>query len=320
VDIKALTNQVHPFTGQVDTAINGRDVKWNTGARYARIQPDADLAKELDNNPVFTFYVIDSNHKLVQKIKTRMLGELPPASQAAELMNKKLASQMSVDTLRRYLDFAANGADVTNDVTAIDAQWSTPPNAFGADLVGFYSEVQKSKTGLGLRSKLGANPGSIHASAQDNGRGSVVGSNFTSGVWQSYNETTLWESDDDLAVDLDALSGTNFYWRWSEIARARNNVNLACNAGYNTNSANAPAANSLVTTQNVGVARSTTQLTGSALSSKFYGTSTLNSACLDWYSSSRPADKAYLHREVWMRTYTDKNVRFYSYTANKAFR
>ena len=170
VDIKALTNQVHPFTGQVDTAINGRDVKWNTGARYARIQPDADLAKELDNNPVFTFYVIDSNHKLVQKIKTRMLGELPPASQAAELMNKKLASQMSVDTLRRYLDFAANGADVTNDVTAIDAQWSTPPNAFGADLVGFYSEVQKSKTGLGLRSKLGANPGSIHASAQDNGR------------------------------------------------------------------------------------------------------------------------------------------------------
>lgn len=314
VDIQALTNQVHPFTGQVDTAINGRDVKWNTGARYARIQPDADLTKELDNNPVFTFYVIDSNHKLVQKIKTRMLGELPPASLAAEIMNKKLASQMSIDTLRRYLDFDTNGTDVVNDVTAVNAQWSTAPNAFGADLVGFYSEVQKSKTGLGLRSKSGANPGSIHAGSRDNGSGSVIGSNFTGGVWQSYNETTLWESDDDLAVDLDALPGTNFYWRWSETARSLNSGQTVCNT------TNAPSANTLVSSQNVGVARSTNQLTGSALASKYYGTSALSSACLDWYSSSRPADKAYLHREVWMRTYTDKNVRFYSYTANKAFR
>jgi hypothetical protein len=320
VDIQALTNQVHPFTGQVDTAINGRDVKWNTGPRFARIQPDADLAKELDNNPVFTFYVIDSNHKLVQKTKTRMLGELPPASQAVEIMNKKLASQMSVDTLRRYLDFDANGADVANDVTAVNAQWSTAPNAFGADLVGFYSEIQKAKTGSGLRSKAGANPGSIHAGSRDSGSGSVIGSNYSGGAWQSYNETTLWESDDDLAVDLDALPGKNFYWRWSEIARARNDSNLACNAGYNTNTANAPAANSLVTSQNVGVARSTTQLTGSALASKYYGKSALSNACLDWYSPSRPADDAYLHREVWMRTYTDKNVRFYSYTANKEFR
>jgi hypothetical protein len=316
VDIQALSNQVHPFTGQVDPAINGRDVKWNTGPRYARIQPDADMAKELDNNPVFTFYVIDSNHKLVQKIKTRMLGELPPASLAAEIMSKKLASEMSVDTLRRYLDFDANGADVSNDVRDVTAQWTTAPNAFGADLVGFYSEVQKSKTGLGLRSKAGALPGSIHDSSRDigSGRNSIIGSSFTNNVW-SYNETTLWESDDDLAEEIDALSGTNFYWRWSEIARARNDANLACNA-----TGNAPAANSLVTTQNVGVSRSTNQLTD-RLASKYYGTSTLNSACLDWYSpNSRPADKAYLHREVWMRTYTDKNVRFYSYTANKAFR
>lgn len=314
VDIQALTNQVHPFTGQVDTAINGRDVKWNTGARYARIQPDAELTRELDNNPVFTFYVIDSNHKLVQKIKTRMLGELPPASLAAEIMNKKLASQMSVDTLRRYLDFDANGADVANDVTAVNAQWSTAPNAFGADLVGFYSEVQKTKTGLGLRSKAGANPGSIHAGSRDNGSGSVIASNFSGGVWQSYNESTLWESDDDLAVDIDALPGTNFFWRWSEFARSLNSGQTVCNT------TNAPSTNTLVSSQNVGVARSTNQLSGSVLASKYYGTSTLNNACLDWYSPSRPADKAYLHREVWMRTYTDKNVRFYSYTANKAFR
>ena len=148
----------------------------------------------------------------------------------------------------------------------------------------------------------------------------MIGSNFTNNVWQSYNETTLWESDDDLAVDLDALAGTNFFWRWSEFARSRTDSNAACNLNYGQNNANAPATNTLVTSQSVGVARSTTQLTNSPLTSKYFGVTALNSACLDWYSTSRPADKAYLHREVWMRTYTDKNVRFYSYTANKAFR
>lgn len=315
VEIQALTNQVHPFTGQVDATINGRDVKWNTGARYARIQPDADLAKEFDNNPVFTYYVINSRNQLVQKLQTRMLGELPPASLAADIMAKGMSSQMSVATLRSYLDFDANGANVANSVQSVNAQWTTPTNAFGADLVGFYSEVQKSKTGQGLRSKAGANPGSIYTASQDNGRGSVIGSNFnSSNVWQSYNETTLWESDDDLAVDLDALPGTNFYWRWSEYARSLNTGTTTCNT------TNAPTSNTLVTSQSVGVARSTTQLTNSTLLSKYFGVDALNTACLDWYSSPRPADKAYLHREVWMRTYTDKNVRFYSYTANKAFR
>jgi len=304
VEIQALTNQVHPFTGQVDTAINGRDVKWNTGARYARIQPDADLAKELDNNPAFTYYVIDSNNKLVKKINTRMLGELPPVSLAAEIMSKKMSSQMNLATLRNYLDFDTNGSDVANNVQSISAEWTTAGNAFGADLVGFYSEVQKSKTGLGLRSKFGANPGSIHSGSRDNGNNAIVPT----------TEITLWESDDDLSVDLDALPGTNFYWRWSEFARSRTNTNSTCS------SANAPAANTLVTSQNIGVARSTKQLTNSPLASKFYGVETLTAACLDWYSPARAADKAYLHREVWMRTYTDKNVRFYSYTANKAFR
>ena len=320
VEIQALTNQVHPFTGQVDTAINGRDVKWNTGARYARIEPDSDLAKEFDNNPYFTYYVIDSNNKLAQKIQSRMLGELPPASLAADILAKKMSSQMNVATLRSYLDFDANGSEVANNVQSINAQWTTTANAFGADLVGFYSEVQKSKTGPGLRSKSGASPGSIHSASRDNGQGNVIGSNFTGNVWDSYNETTLWESDDDLAVDLDALAGTNFFWRWSEFARSRTDSNAACNLNYGGNNANAPATNTLVTSQSVGVARSTTQLTNSPLTSKYFGVTALNSACLDWYSTSRPADKAYLHREVWMRTYTDKNVRFYSYTANKAFR
>lgn len=317
VEIQALTDQVHPFTGQIDPLINGRDVKWNTGPRYARIAPDAELAKEFDSNPKFTFYLIDSNDKLVQKINARMLGELPPASLAAEIMDRKLSSQMDVATLKRYLDFAAGGADVTGNVSSITAQWSTQPNAFGADMVGFYSEIQKSKAGLGLRSKSGANPQSMHATSRDNGSGNLVASTFSNGAWVSYNETTLWESDPDLAVDLDAVSGVNFYWRWSEMARALNSGQTDCNT--------APASNTLVTSQNVGVPRSSRQLSGASLSSSYFGTSQLASACLNWYGTlsnpaGRPADVAYLHRELWMRTYTDKNVRFYSYTANKAFR
>jgi hypothetical protein len=310
VEIQALTNQVHPFTGQVDTAINGRDVKWNTGARYARLQPDAALAREFDNNPVFTYYLIDSNDKLVQKINTRMLGELPPASLAAEIMRKNLSSQMDVSTLKRYLDFDAAGADVTNNVTSANAQWTTAANAFGADLVGFYSEIYKSKSGQGLRSKIGANPQSIYPASRDNGSGSVVA--FSGGA---YAETTLWETDDDLAVDLDAINGVNFYWRWSEPARSLNSGQTVCNG------TNAPAANTLLSSQSIGVARSTRQLSSRSLASNFYGTAELSSACLNWYGTpGRPADVAYLHREVWSRTYTDKNVRFYSYTANKAFR
>ena len=315
MEIQALSNQVHPFTGQVDPAINGRDVKWNTGPRFARIAPDADLAKEFDSNPVFTYYLIDSNDKLVQKINTRILGELPPASLAAEIMNNRLSSQMDVNTLRRYLDFGADGAEVTNNVTSVNAQWTTESNAFGADLVGFYSEIYKSKVGQGLRSKFGANPESRFTASRDNGAGNLVGSNYSGGVWQSYNETTLWESDADLAVDLDALAGTNFYWRWSEFARSLNSGQTECNT------TNAPAANTLVTSQNVGVPRFNRQISGATLASNYYGVSQLNSACLNWYGSpGRPADAAYLHREVWLRTYTDKNVRFYSYTANKAFR
>lgn len=301
VEIQALTDQVHPFTGQVDPGINGRNVKWNTGPRYARIAPDAALAKEFDNNPVFTYYLIDSNDKLVQKINTRMLGELPPASQAAEIMSKRLSSQMDVATLRRYLDFDAGGDNISS-INPVSAEWSTAPNAFGADLVGFYSEVQKAKTGNGLRSSTNQ---SQHSGSNDNGTRNIV----------PLTEVgfTLWDTDADLASDLDQIPGTNFYWRWSEIARLRTDPNLVCS------SANAPASNTLVTSQNLGVPRSSRQVSGS-LPLKYLGTDALANACLDWYSPGRPADKAYLHRELWMRTYTDKNVRFYSYTANKAFR
>ena len=312
VEIEALTNQIHPFTGQTDAAINGRDVKWNTGARYARIAPDAAMAKEFDNNPVFTYYIIDTNNKVAQKYSARLLGELPPVSQAREIMDMKLSSQMDVDVLKNYLNFDGSGSGI-NNTTSVTAKWTTGSNAFGADLIGFYSEIQKAKIGEGLRSKFGANPQSRVTTSRDNGAGNVVYGTTTGGVF-TYGETTLWESDPDLAVDLDALQGVNFWWRYGDFARSKTTSVGACNA------TNAPSSNYLVTSQNVGVARSTKELSASTLAKTYYGKDQLNSAdtCLDWGNGA--GTNAYLHREIWLRTYTDKNVRFYSYTANKAFK
>ena len=315
VEMEALNNQTHPFTGQIDTGINGRDVKWNTGSRFARVAPDATLAREFDSNPVFTYYIIDSNNKVAQKYTTRMLGELPPVSQAREIMERKLSSQMDVNVLRNYLDFQGNGAS-TNNTTSVSAKWTTAANAFGADLIGFYSEIQKAKPGEGLRSKTTQSRASA---SNDNGTGTVV---YATGAGSTfaYGETTLWESDPDLAGDLDQLPGVNFWWRWSDFARFKAVSSIACNPQGTGAGSNAPSTNYLVTSQNVGVARSTNEFNGSTLGKTFYGVDQLNSAdtCLDWGNGA--GTNAYVHREVWLRTYTDKNVRFYSYTANKAFR
>ena len=317
VEVEALTNQTHPFTGQTDAGINGRDVKWNTGARFARVAPDTSLAKEFDSNPVFTYYIIDTNNKVAQKYTTRMLGELPPVSQAREIMEKKLSSQMDVNVLKNYLDFQGSGA--TNNTTSVSAKWTTEANAFGADLIGFYSEIQKAKPGEGLRSKFAADPQSRVTTSRDNGSGNVVYGTTTNGVF-TYGETTLWESDPDLAVDLDALPGVNFWWRWSVFARSKTISATVCNPQGSNAGSNAPSTNALVTSQNVGVARSTKEFNGTTLAKTYYGVDQLNSSdtCLDWGNGA--GTNAYLHREVWLRTYTDKNVRFYSYTANKSFR
>ena len=299
VEIEALTNQTHPFTGLTDASINGRDIKWNTGPRFARIAPDAALAKEFDSNPVFTYYIIDTNNKVVQKYSTRMLGELPPVAQAREIMEMKRSSQMDVSVLKNYLDYQGSGA--INNTTSVSAKWTTAANAFGADLIGFYSEIQKSLPGQGLRSKLSDSQHSIISANNDTGNNKVVGS----------SETTLWASDPDLAGDLDAIPGVNFWWRYGDFARSKGDG--TCNS--------TTASSSLVTSQSVGVARSTKEFNGSTLTKTFYGANQLNSldTCLSW-SGTGPSTNAYLHREVWLRTYTDKNVRFYSYTANKAFR
>ena len=113
--------------------------------------------------------------------------------------------------------------------------------------------------------------------------------------------SSLWSSDPELAATLDAIPGRNFYWWNGAFATAP--------------SGNGCGSSPLVSTGGVGVARSTTQLDASAAySGNWYGTSALNSACLG------AASHAVLYREMFLRTYTDQNVRLYVATANRALR
>lgn len=288
VESEPLLNQVHPLTGVVSTAMNGRDARWNTGARYARMKPDAALAKTFDNNPVFTYYVIDSTNKLRMKFNVRYLGELPPASVAKDLADAEMLSVPTTQTLTKYLDFSATGVATLNNQSSVDATWTTKPGAFGADLVGFYSEVSKGRPGPGLRG-----PSSIHT------------------VNQSQAADGIWTADDDLAAELDAIPGINFWNAASGFAKERHPT-TACSPSTTT---------STVDTSSFGVGRSMKELSSRTLAtgSVFYGVDGLTDACLG-NSFSTPVTNAYLYREVWTRTYTEKNVRVYHITANKAFR
>jgi hypothetical protein len=291
VESEPLLNQVHPLTGVVSTAMNGRDALWNTGARYARMKPDAALVNTFDNNPVFTYYVIDSTNKLRMKMNIRYLGELPPASVAKDLADAEMLSVPTKQTLTKYLDFSATGAATLNNQSSVDATWTTKPGAFGADLVGFYSEVSKGRPGEGLRGPLSKYPAN-----------------------QSYtgnNADGIWAADDDLAAELDAVPGVNFWNAAGGFAKEKH-PSTACSPSTTT---------STVDTSSFGVGRSMKELSSRTLASGsvFYGVDGLNDACLGT-SFSTPVTNAYLHREVWTRTYTEKNVRVYHITANKAFR
>jgi hypothetical protein len=288
VESEPLINQVHPLTGVVTAAMNGRDARWNTGARYARIKPDADLAKKFDNNPVFTYYVIDSSNKLRMKFNVRYLGELPPASVAKDLADAEMLSVPTKQTLTKYLDFSVAGAATLNNQSSVDATWTTKTGAYGADLVGFYSEVSKGRYGPGLRGPL-----SIHSANQ------------------SQTADGIWAADDDLAAELDAIPGNNF-WNSASGFTKEKDASTACSPSTTT---------SMVDTSSFGVGRSMKELTTRTLAtgSVYYGVDGLSDACLGT-SFSTPVTNAYLHREVWTRTYTEKNVRVYHITSNKAFR
>jgi hypothetical protein len=273
--------------------MNGRDARWNTGARYARMKPDAALTQTFDNNPVFTYYVVDSTNKLRMKFNVRYLGELPPASVAKDLADAEMLSVPTRQTLAKYLDFSATGAANLNNQSSVDAEWTTKSGAFGADLIGFYSEVTRGRPGPGLRG-----PSSIHS------------------VNQSQVADGIWTADVDLAAQLDAISGNNFWNAASGFAKEKSSGACPANTTAAWNSAT-----STVDTSSFVVGRSMQALSSRNLlsGSIFYGVDGLNDACLGT-SFSTPVTNAYLHREVWTRTYTEKNVRVYHITANKAFR
>ena len=274
VETIALGARTNVLTGTAnDSTIVGRNVAWNTGARYAREAPSAGLAAVFDNNPRISFEVFDTDGKLRAVFSARYIGELPPAQMAKAYIDNKMVSTIDRATLSNYLDFAANTAASQSTATTFTGTWTTPSGAFGADRIGLYSEVYRSETGTGL-------------------------ANITGKV------TGLWASDPELATELNAVTGTNFYW-W--------NSGFAKPTGTTTCSGIA-----LVSTTGVGVSRQTLALTASPLDAKYYGSVQLGDACIA--ASGSTTTKAHLYREIGTRTYTDTNVRLYYAVGNKALR
>lgn len=274
VELLALGARTNVLTGTAnDSAIAGRNVAWNTGPRNAREAPSAGLAAVFDNNPRISFEVFDTDGKLRAVFGARYIGELPPAQMAKAYIDNKMVSTIDRATLSNYLDFAANTATSKSTATTFTGTWTTPSGAFGADRIGLYSEVYRSETGTGL-------------------------ANITGKV------TGLWASDPELATELNAVTGTNFYW-W--------NSGFAKPTGTTTCSGSA-----LISTTGAGVSRQTLALTASTLDANYYGSDQLASACIA--ASGSTTTKAHLYREISTRTYTDTNVRLYYAVGNKALR
>jgi hypothetical protein len=279
MDLMPLKNQKNPLTGQTDVTIDGRDKRWNTGPNFARIAPDGDMQKVFDNNPKVTFYVIDTENKLRLKFDSRYLGNLPSVTEAQNLVSANKLSELSKNSISAYLDYTGG----KNATKAVSMTWTNPENGFNTDTVGFYSNVYQSTPGSGLT-----------------GPSSVVTSN------QTYTGTAingLWNSDPDLAGDLDALPGTNFYWRFANYNKGKDSSGN-CTGNY------------LVSSLNVGVARAKTSLFNQDITGTWLGTDTQATACNKTVSGVT-ATNNYLQREIWLRTYTSSNVRVYRYWAKK---
>lgn len=285
VDLLPLKNQKNPLTGQTDVTIDGRDKRWNTGPNFARIAPDAEMEKVFDNNPKVTFYVIDTANNLRLKFDSRYLGDLPSVTEAQSLVASNKLSELSKNSISSYLDYTGG----KNATTAVSMAWTNPENGFNTDTVGFYSNVYQSTPGSGLR-----------------GPNSIITSNKT-----NIGTDGLWSSDTDLAAELDALPGTNFYWRLANYNKAKDSSGN-CTGNY------------LVSSLNVGVARARTSITDQNINGTWLGTDTQATACNKTVSvgsgnslSYPAATNNYLHREIWLRTYTSSNVRVYRYWAKK---
>lgn len=279
VDAQALGARTNPMSGQAaDATIAGRDVAWNTGARYARLAPTGNVKSALEANPPLTFEVFDTDGRLRAVMQSRFLGRLPEVGLARAYVESRQVPEFSTDSLRRYLDFSSGADSVTQTVTgSVAVDWTTPRGAFGADRIGLYAEVYRATPGAGIRGPL-------------------------SRAWDgTANTSSLWTSDSELAAQLDAIPGNNFYW-WN-------------GAFANAPSANGCSATPLVSTSGVNVARSATQV-GAAASygGTLFGTAALGTACLG------AGSHALVYREMFFRSYTDQNVRLYVATANRAMR
>jgi hypothetical protein len=287
-DIEALGQRKNVLTGAMDSAIAGRDVAWNTGARYARKAASTDLKKVFDSNPLIQMEIFDTDGRLRHVIKTRYLGEIPPAKMAEIYVNTDKVSKFNTASLARYLDFTSGGTDTQNDVSgSITAQWTTAPGAFGADRINLYSEIYRSQPGQGIRN-------------------TVNNSALTS---------SLWGSDPDLATYLNNLPGTNFFW-W--------NGNFANQyVSGNTGSCRSTASTFFINTTGVNVGRSTTSINSSnTFDGSLWGVNSLtNNACITAPGSNTPPSdyNAYVLREMSTRTYTDTNTRLYYIVTNRKF-
>lgn len=278
VDLLPLSNQKHPVTGQVDNTINGRDRAWYTGPRYARVSPDATLTGMLQSNPKFTYYVIDTSNVLQLKIDTRYLGELPSLAQFSAMVQAQKIPSWTSASVQRYLDY-----NVTQgETSSITVDWINPQKGFNADYAGMYAEVYQSQAGQGLR-----------------GASSVYPSN-RSGV----GTDGLWSSDSDLAAYIDAIPGNNFFWRYGTITKAADSSG-SCTGSY------------LASNGGFGVYRSVTSINNQSLASNWLGTDTLQRACRKMGGAPAATPNAYLMREMYLRTYSDKNARIYNYVSNK---
>ena len=106
-DIEALGQRKNVLTGAMDSAIAGRDVAWNTGARYARKAASTDLKKVFDSNPLIQMEIFDTDGRLRHVVKTRYLGEIPPAKMAEIYVKTDKVSKFNATSLAKYLDFAS---------------------------------------------------------------------------------------------------------------------------------------------------------------------------------------------------------------------
>jgi hypothetical protein len=186
VEMQALGARKNVLTGAAnDATIAGRNVNWNTGPRYARdTAPSAALAKQFDNNPNITFEVFDTDGKLRAVVNSRYLGELPPAEMAKTYFDANRVSKFDPATLKRYLGFADGALTTSANQSTMTANWTTSADAWGADRIMVYSEIQRSEVGTGI-ANVTTSPAKVSG---------------------------LWTSDTATATELNAIAGVNFYW------------------------------------------------------------------------------------------------------------